>query len=144
MIIPLLVIISLLSIFVCYSDLVYRRIPNQTLVFLSLCIVCISMANIKASWIMPYILVLILTMMFYSINVIAGGDLKLLAVFFIAVSPDHYYLVIFLMLSVGGVLAIIYLMYGLLTKKVDVIREKGFPYSLAICPSCLFGIFASL
>lgn len=132
-----------LSLYISYTDLVHRIIHNKTILLLFF--ICISILLKNESYISFLIsfLVLIVGFFLFLLKVIAAGDIKLLAVLSLAIKPEFMLLSLFTVLALGGLVAIMYLVYGFFTD-LQQVRQRGIPYAIPICLGSLLGIAASL
>lgn len=135
-------LMATISIFIMYIDVKKRTIPNNTIVFiLTLCF--IKMCFLGDLSILPYSFVILIIGFFLHIfNILAAGDTKLLFAFSLAISPEFLPLSLFIITALGGVLALVYYLYGLCTD-LEKVKKRGVPYGVPICLGSLFGIAAS-
>ncbi|MFT2099123.1 prepilin peptidase [Marinomonas sp. 2405UD66-6] len=92
--------------------------------------------------VLPYTLaILVVGFGLFCLGVLGAGDTKLLAVLSLGVSPEFIPLMLYSVALLGGVLALGYLLYGLMTDLTKV-REKGIPYAVPI--SIAGGVFIFL
>ncbi|WP_261875374.1 prepilin peptidase [Vibrio rarus] len=136
--------ILLLNLFcIAYFDWKHRRIPNLMLMTLLLCLVPTLKNTIELDVIAHFFEVLIIGFVFVSFGIIGAGDVKLLAVISLAVKPAFFLLFLFSITSLGGLLAIGYLIYGYCTD-INKVRARGIPYGLPIVISAAWALFVSI
>lgn len=87
--------------------------------------------------------ILVVGFFLFLLKVIAAGDIKLLAALSLAIKPEFIVLSLCCVLVLGGVVALMYLIYGFLTD-LQKVRQRGIPYAIPICLGSLLGIAASL
>jgi prepilin peptidase CpaA len=132
-----------LSLCVCYTDVTRRQISNITVMIVTALCLSILVANQQYTALLHSFTILAVGIGLFVLDVIAAGDIKLLTAFSLAIKPEYLLITLGLIVLLGGMLAIGYLIYGILTdlKKV---RQRGIPYAIPICLGCMFGIAASL
>jgi prepilin peptidase CpaA len=135
--------LTAISLFICYSDVQQRQIGNNSVCLVALLCLSILVVNQQYSAIIHALLILAVGVALFLMRVIAAGDIKLLAAFSLAIKPEYLLSTLGLILLFGGILAGIYLIYGVLTD-LKRVRQEGIPYAIPICLGCLFGIAASL
>lgn len=138
-----LALLTTLCIYVCYTDIRYRVVSNQSIIWMfPLCLLMlINHGHYTSIVITGCIIVIGFTLFMY--NIIAAGDIKLVATLSLAIKPEYILLSICIMLFLGGGVAILYLIYGMFTNLYKV-RIRGIPYAIPICLGSLLGIAASL
>ena len=77
----------------------------------------------------------------FAINAFAGGDIKLMLAFLPAINFNWWPVVLMLTACIGGIMAVGYLTYGLLTKRLEVVLKRGLPYGVPIAISGVFGVW---
>lgn len=104
---------------------------------------CLYVDNFQISVMINAGLILLIGFLLFSVNVIAAGDIKLLVVMSLAIEPQYLSAVLLCMTLCGGLLALIYYVYGIFTDMAAV-RHQGIPYGIPISISGYIGIAASL
>ncbi|MEZ8193858.1 A24 family peptidase [Vibrio cortegadensis] len=136
-------LLATISLFVCYKDITKRTISNRVVFFvMSICGVLNCQYGVFES-VLYAIGILCVGFIFFNLNIIAAGDVKLLSVFSLAIAPQYLPLTLFIITLLGSLLGVAYYLYAKCTdyKKI---MENGVPYGVPICLGCLFGIAASL
>lgn len=135
--------LTAISLFICYSDVQQRQIGNNLVWCVALLCLSILVVNQQYQAIMFTFIIFAVGFALFLAGVIAAGDIKLLAAFSLAIKPEYLLSTLGLIVLSGGIVAGIYLIYGVLTD-LKTVRKKGIPYAIPICLGCLFGIAASL
>ncbi|KYN26296.1 hypothetical protein AUQ44_14535 [Vibrio cidicii] len=122
---PLLLLIAI-------NDIKSRFIDNRAVVVLAV-LVLLGWFN-QPNWqIWPYTLAIVLGgLLLFQLGVLGAGDTKLLAVISLGIDPAYMPLTLVGIAMVGGVMALGYLLYGLMTDLTKV-RQRGIPYGVPIC-----------
>ncbi|EKO3434829.1 prepilin peptidase [Vibrio furnissii] len=129
----MLIIINILLLTFCiYSDFFKRTILNSIVLILAVTILLGWFS--QPNWhIWPYTVAIVLGgLLLFQIGVLGAGDTKLLAVISLGIDPSYMPLTLVGIAMVGGVMALGYLLYGLLTDLAKV-RQRGIPYGVPIC-----------
>lgn len=139
--IGLAVILGLL-LKISFDDVTKRTVRHRYLAILMVLFICFW--TVKPNFeVLPYIgCILIVGFMLNFFGVLGGGDSKLLAVLSLGIMPNYIGLMLLCVVVLGGVMAILVLLYGLLTD-FQRVREKGIPYAIPISVSGGFFIFLS-
>jgi len=136
-------ILVTLSFFICYQDITKRKISNR-IVLCVLVVASVLFFYQQNYAVLPYsLLILCVGFILFQFNMIAAGDIKLLTAFSLAITPEIISLTIVVIGFLGGGVAILYYLFGLLTD-LQKVKKKGVPYGLPICMGCLFSIAVSL
>ncbi|AMO55923.1 prepilin peptidase [Endozoicomonas montiporae] len=123
---------------VVYSDVTRRVINNyQVLLVLILGLFTSGVANLQ--W--GYWAVASIGLLLFFTGVVAGGDIKLLLAYLVGIDSRWWLLVFLLMAIIGGVLALGYLLYGVLINNVQGVRARGLPYGIPIVISGFIGVW---
>lgn len=137
-------LLSVLMLWITYSDIRYRRISN---------IVCAAVFSLSltlafsqhqlADGIISSIIMFLISLLLFYFNIVAAGDGKLASAFAVALSPQQLISALYFTLLFGGVVAVIYLIKYQLIQRRSPEKARGLPYGVAI--ACGFGlqIFAS-
>ncbi|HCE2308104.1 TPA: prepilin peptidase [Vibrio parahaemolyticus] len=129
----MLVVLNLpLLLLIAINDIKSRFIDNRAVVVLA---VLILLGWFKQpNWqIWPYTVAIVLGGLFlFQLGVLGAGDTKLLAVISLGIDSAYMPLTLVGIVMVGGVMALGYLLYGLLTD-LSKIRQRGIPYGVSIC-----------
>lgn len=129
----MLIIINILLLTFCiYSDFFKRTILNSIVLILAVTILLGWFS--QPNWqIWPYTVAIVLGgLLLFQLGVLGAGDTKLLAVISLGIDPAYMPLTLVGIVMVGGVMALGYLLYGLLTD-LSKIRQRGIPYGVPIC-----------
>ncbi|MBT0032650.1 prepilin peptidase [Vibrio alginolyticus] len=129
----MLIIINILLLTFCiYSDFFKRTILNSIVLILAVTILLGWFS--QPNWhIWPYTVAIVLGgLLLFQLGVLGAGDTKLLAVISLGIDPSYMPLTLVGIVMVGGVMALGYLLYGLLTDLAKV-RQRGIPYGVPIC-----------
>ncbi len=137
MIVLLIITLNImLSIYVIYSDVIYRIIPNNIVFFIFVLNLC---SAIYQGFFLPVVfyaaLIFVCGFILWFFNVFGGGDIKLLSAFILGVEPDFVFITLCLIGLLGGVLVLFMYILVLLRK---ITFERGLPYGIPISLSCLF------
>lgn len=132
-----------ISLYICYTDVRQRQITNRAVLLVTLICLSILLVNQQYPALMHAFAILAVGIGLFVLGVIAAGDIKLLAAFSLAIKPTNLPMTLCLILLIGGVQAVLYLIYGAMTD-LKTVRQKGIPYAIPICLGSLFGIAASL
>lgn len=135
-------VLAALSCFVCYQDLTKRRISNRLVLSLLVVSAVLFLYLHNYSILLYSGLLLLACFTLFLFNIIAGGDIKLLVAFSLAIKAQFLPLTLLIIMALGGLLGIAYYLFGLLTDLAKV-KARGIPYGLPICLGCLFGVAAS-
>ncbi len=122
----------LVLLLITVSDLRTRKISNTALLILALLLLLGWLS--QPNWsVLPYTLAILLVGLgLFKFGILAAGDTKLLAVLSLGIKPDYIALTLVGIAMLGGLLAIGYLLYGLLTD-LQPVRQRGIPYGVPIC-----------
>ncbi|MGF1762015.1 A24 family peptidase [Aliivibrio kagoshimensis] len=135
--------LTLLSIYISYSDVRYRLIPNITVLSIAFFSFILLISTNNTSFYQHLLPIVVIGFVLFTFNWVAAGDVKLLAAFSLAINTDFIVPSLHIMLLSGGVIAVCCLVYQRVNRhKKEII--KGVPYGVAICIGSLFGIAASL
>ncbi|MDE1515538.1 A24 family peptidase [Vibrio misgurnus] len=126
------VLIFLALLLIAFSDIRTRKISNTTLLILALLLLLGWFS--QPNWqIWPYSLTILLVGLgLFKLGVLAAGDTKLLAVLSLGIDPLYMPLTLVGIAIVGGLMALGYLLYGLVTD-LQQVRQRGIPYGVPIC-----------
>lgn len=135
--------LALIGCFICYQDISQRTIANQLVLLVLL--ITFSLSVYQHSYInLLYSGALLLSgLILWRYNIMGGGDIKLLVAFSLAIKPEFLLLTLVIITVFGGILALAYYLFGLLTD-LEKVKARGIPYGFPICLGSLFGIAASL
>lgn len=128
-----LIFIAPLLVYICYTDILYRKIYNSIIILLL--VLCIIFALFTHSSLNIYaaLITLIIGICLFYARIIGAGDIKLLAVLALSVPPTYIFDWLLLVALCGAVLVVIILIcYYLLH-----IGRKTLPYGVAICSGYL-------
>lgn len=122
------IILTILLLFISWQDLLLRTITHRSLLCLFIFLIPLLF---QPGWQLNYFAALAVLsggFILFALNVIGGGDVKLMAL--LALFTPEKLFVDFLVLTacIGGVITI----FGLIFFRRQ-IREQGVPYGVAIC-----------
>ncbi|UQA49726.1 A24 family peptidase [Vibrio sp. ED002] len=126
-----------------YQDIKYRKIPNGVALSVALLGVFFVLSKGEYSHALSSMVVLVIGAVLFQLRTLAAGDSKLLAAFALMIAPQFLPLTIWLIVTLGGVLALT----QWLISQIGIHpagMERGVPYGVPICLGSLFGIAASL
>ncbi|HCG7256527.1 TPA: prepilin peptidase [Vibrio parahaemolyticus] len=129
----MLALLSLpLLLLIAIDDIKSRFIDNRAVVVLGVLILLGWFS--QPNWqIWPYTVAIVLGgLLLFQLGVLGAGDTKLLAVISLGIDPAYMPLTLVGIAMVGGVMALGYLLYGLMTDLTKV-RQRGIPYGVPIC-----------
>lgn len=126
---------------ICYFDFSKRIIPNSSILILLCFLIVLSSLGYLSVHFGSFILVFVIGILFWKFGVWGAGDVKLLSVLSLFISPGFLLASILVVLVVGGGVALCEL---LLCKVVPSRKSRGVPYGVAICVGGCVGILASI
>ena len=135
-------LLATISIFICYSDIRYRKIPNEyclMVFFLSLSIW--ESSGLGWEIIGISLIILIVGFFLFIIGVWGAGDAKLIASFSPLFDPGFLALGFFIIASTGASIGVMQVAMSHMFNNSD--NSRGIPYAVAICIGSLFTAFAS-
>ena len=135
--------VFILLLYICVIDFTQRKVTNNSIVSLFFLLSYLYVDNLQISVMINTGLILLIGFILFSVNVIAAGDTKLLVVMSLAIDSQYLVAILLLMALCGGLLALIYYLYGVFTDMAAV-RKRGIPYGIPISISGYIGIAASL
>lgn len=126
-----------------YDDIRYRRVSHCYLWWLALLMLALWVVK-QPNWaILPYSLSLLIVGFFlFRFGILGAGDTKLLVVLSLAIRPQYISLTLVFIAILGGLIAFLYLLYGLMTD-ITAVRQRGIPYAIPICVVSGFAIYLS-
>ena len=136
-------VLAALCCVICYQDFSKRRISNRVVSLVAV-VTALLLIYLHNYAVLPYsLLLLLIGFVLFLFKFIAGGDIKLLVAFSLAIKAQFLPLTLVIIMLSGGALALSYYLFGLLTD-LDKVKARGIPYGIPICLGCLFGVAASL
>jgi prepilin peptidase CpaA len=149
---PFFLILCLtLLIYLSYQDYSYRHLSNKGVGSLALLTgVLTTLAIVSGQyesgwWLLSQPLsVLGIGFGLFVFGVCGAGDVKLLAAIAPAISPDYWLATLILIAILGGLLALLYLVYGWYYNKLEQVKKRGLPYGIAIASAGSLGMTASV
>ncbi len=137
-----LVLLAATSLIVIYFDMTRRIIPNRAIIVLM--VFGIFSVYISQEYNRIYVLLIVLTVgvVLSKLNILGGGDSKLLAVFSLYISVQYVPVVLIIIFLIGGALAAFFWLMYEVTKQSSWLK-RGIPYALPICVGSLIGAIAS-
>ncbi|PSW07391.1 A24 family peptidase [Photobacterium lipolyticum] len=137
----LLSLLGLIVLYVSYSDIRYRLIPNWV------CVVIFSLSLLLAIeqhqvivGLLSTTIVFCTSLLLFYFRIIAAGDGKLAAALAAALLPGQLLNAVILTLLAGGALAAFYLIKDRLILKKKPGEDRGLPYGVAIS----FGFYLTI
>ena len=127
-----------LSLWVIHSDIHTRQISNKLILAVAVTVLLIS--KFSAIAVLPLILAFLVGLTLFALGIFAGGDIKLMLAFLPGIALQWWPVVLLSTAILGGILALAYLLYGLLKNQLKEVRKKGIPYGIPITLSGLLGI----
>lgn len=127
-----MIVILFVLLLISLSDICTRKISNTALFILALLLLLGWFS--QPNWqIWPYSLAILLVgLALFKLGVLAAGDTKLLVVLSLGIDPVYMPLTLVGIAMVGGLMALGYLLYGLVTD-LQQVRQRGIPYGVPIC-----------
>ncbi len=126
----------LLLINVSYSDIKRRIIENKIVVILCFILIMLTWLKYETIFILTPICVLLIGFVLFSLKVIGGGDVKLIATLTLSL-PNDQIPSLFFFITLSGLLVII---WGFLFHRKS-ITNNGVPYGVAISLGYLVNMF---
>lgn len=123
-------VIAVTTLWVCYSDIRFRRISNQAVAVTALTSVLASF-GMTLSW-FAWPVACFVGCLLFAFNIFAGGDIKLALAFLLGIHTTWWPTFIFLTAIGGGLLAACYMIPALVTRQMPALRERGIPYGAPI------------
>ncbi|PQJ65153.1 prepilin peptidase [Vibrio jasicida] len=123
-----------------YQDIKYRKIPNGVALSVALLGVFFVLSKGEYSHALSS---MVIGAVLFQLRILAAGDSKLLAAFALMIAPQFLPLTIWLIVTLGGVLALTQWLVSQVGNH-PAGMERGVPYGVPICLGSLFGIAASL
>lgn len=136
-----IVLLVLLIGYLFWSDIRYRRISNPLVIGIAM--LSIAATGGCAVALLPWLLVFAVSCVLFAGNILAGGDIKLILAFLPGIHIDYWPVLFLFMTVTGGVMACLYLGYGLVNHCIPEIRKKGLPYGVAIGLAGFVGVFCT-
>lgn len=132
-----------LSLFIICSDIRHRKISN-TLIFGVLIMSTITAwnNNFLLDSLLNALMIFVFFFALWSVNVLGGGDVKLIAAFSVGVTPPFIIQMLCLIGLLGGVQLVLIYFWSNISKKS--LFKKGIPYGLPITLSGLIFMISSM
>ncbi len=125
-------LMALQLLWLCYSDIRFRRISNPLVAGLLVCAVALGfLVNGRPALYAP-LLILAVGFVLFCLRVAGGGDVKVMAALAVALTPAQAADFVLLTALLGGVVAVA----GMLLS-YSRIRQQGVPYGVAIAAAFL-------
>ncbi|WP_123016412.1 prepilin peptidase [Vibrio zhugei] len=137
------VVLTLILGRIVYTDIRYRYIGNEDVLFTLFSIFAVRFTDISHLSYSTAMLVFIFGVFLWHFGVCGAGDIKLITVLTLAVDGQWFLLCLVSMLLLGGVLAIALCLWGRLSSN-GAPYTKGVPYGVPIVVSFGFGIVLTL
>ncbi|MCG9724202.1 prepilin peptidase [Vibrio brasiliensis] len=128
-----------LSLLVIYSDIKHRKVSNRLCLLIAFLCAGYAFIYTEVQVLIP-ITILVIGIALSYLRILGGGDTKLLAAYFIAISPDAFLATLVVIGISGGVLSLIYLLKNKIKKNTN----NSLPYAIPITIGGLIGILASM
>ncbi|WP_228481503.1 prepilin peptidase [Vibrio fluminensis] len=136
-------LLTSLVVFITYSDIRYRLIPNVSVIVVFTISLLLSQIEINIAWAVKSLSLALFFITLSILSIWGAGDAKLSIVFMPLISEEFLLLYLLGFIFIGGFLAVAYLMVGLLTS-FEGIKKRGLPYGVPIAMSGLFFSIASV
>lgn len=130
----ILLVIKLLLI--CYSDIRHRIVSNKLIITIAITTLALGFAKNNTVSIVIPLFALLAGYIIFHFNFIGGGDVKLITVLLLTLTPGQSLDFILYTAIMGGVVMII----GMLINRSD-IQQRGVPYAVAISIGFLLALF---
>ena len=124
--------------YICYGDITQRIISNKLV--LIVLVTSLLSSGLSAFAVIPMLLATLAGLLLFAIGAFAGGDIKLMLAFLPGIALQWWPVVFLLIAIIGGVMAVGYLGYGLWTKRLRAVRERGLPYGVPIAIAGFLGV----
>ena len=134
-----LFLIATFSVFIVYSDIKHRKVSNKLCLLIAALCAGYAFIYTEVQVLIP-ITILVMGIALSYLRILGGGDTKLLAAYFIAISPDVFLATLVVIGISGGVLSLIYLLKNKIKKNTN----NSLPYAIPITIGGLIGILASM
>ncbi|WP_443083048.1 A24 family peptidase [Vibrio sp. ER1A] len=128
----LLASIVCLLVFVSFSDIRKRKIPNSYILMLAALSTLIGYEHYTLTYFLTYSLLITILLTTFYFGWMGGGDVKLISILALALPSVVTVAALWLTIMFGGVLAIIRLSqyrFNIISAKKD---QRGLPYGVAI------------
>jgi prepilin peptidase CpaA len=134
-----LFLIATFSVFIVYSDIKHRKVSNKLCLLIAVLCAGYAFTYTEVQVLIP-ITILVIGIVLSYLRILGGGDTKLLAAYFTAISPDVFLATLIVIGISGGVLSLIYLLKNKIKKNTN----SNLPYAIPITIGGLIGILASM
>ena len=124
------------------GDLLNREVQHNHLMLLALLVLGLWVIHPNYDSLIYLFIVLVAGFFLFMLKLLGAGDTKLLAVLVLGIDPVYFSAMLYLTVMLGALMALGYLVYGLLTD-LRKVRKKGIPYAIPISISCYFFIVLS-
>lgn len=121
------ILIILLLIYLCYTDIRYRLISNKIIVILFFPLLLFSWLQYQHIFFFSAAIALVIGFLLFSLNILGGGDAKLIAVLMLAI-PYSGIISFLFFVSFTGLFVIL---FGWIFAR-ESIKKNGLPYGVAI------------
>ncbi len=128
-------------ILICYFDINKRIIPNKSVVILFICLLFSNYYGYLNFHFESLLSIFVIGLLLWKFRVWGAGDVKLIAVLSLFISPSFLLTSILVILVVGGGVALCELV---MCKVISSRKTRGVPYGVAICVGGCVGILASI
>lgn len=135
--IPLVTLLALQLLLICYSDILHRTISNKLVITVAINSLALSYISYnRVDFIIP-LLTLFIGYIIFHFKLIGGGDVKLITVLLFSLNTEQSINFILYTAIMGGVVMII----GMLVNRTD-IQQRGVPYAVAISSGFLLSFLS--
>ncbi|OEE93918.1 A24 family peptidase, partial [Vibrio crassostreae] len=124
-----LIFLATLSLNIMLNDYKFRKISNWQCLFVLILTLPIFLVYGQAISLFYGFCIIILGVVLNQLSILGAGDTKLLAAYSFAIGPDHLWPILFLIVCIGGLLSVVYYIYGRLTN-IEKVKQKGVPYGI--------------
>ncbi|EEQ11070.1 hypothetical protein ymoll0001_34110 [Yersinia mollaretii ATCC 43969] len=121
---------------ICYSDIRHRIVSNKLIITVAITTLALGFAKNNTVSIVIPLFALLAGYIIFHFNLIGGGDVKLITVLLLTLTPGQSLDFILYTAIMGGVVMII----GMLINRSD-IQQRGVPYAVAISIGFLLALF---
>ncbi|MGY3569999.1 A24 family peptidase [Vibrio paucivorans] len=138
-------VLSTISLWVCYTDVVHRKISNrQSVIVFVLCLILMIYSDNYSSY-LHSIIILLMGILLFTFGFWGAGDAKLLSAFSLAIKPD----LIPVVLSIITFLGLVLILSQYIFDKFDNYNryfsaDYGVPYGIAISIGANFGVVLTI
>ncbi|MEZ9338088.1 prepilin peptidase [Vibrio splendidus] len=138
-----LIILATISLIVMYKDVKNRTISNLECILVLIVVFPFFLLYGESISLLYVLSIVVIGVVLNQLSILGAGDTKLLAAYSFAIRPDYLWPILFLIVCIGGLLSMVYYVYGRLTN-IEKTKQRGVPYGIPICIGSYLGVLASL